>query len=1531
MNFLNASIDTTLAFPTHYNALLVLLSLLMAFLGSYAALAVIGRLRLATTRSARIKWWFFGGLTLANGIFGMHFIGMVALSLPQAPHYDLPLTILSFIPALFAAMVLLLLLGYPKRRSRPIDRIIAGLTVGLGIGAMHYSGMAAMQLNATMLYVPWLFALSLLCAPLLATVALNSDAILKFIALSHLPWARQIISPLIMALAISATHYLAMSGTLFLPGGRCGPIPVAGASLSSHLLSYLIGGLMIFNLVATLLMVAFDQRQQLNSRPTTPRIATDRSTVSKRFVQFSLATTAAILLVFWQLANNSIHEQRKNQIRVAHSSIDNTIARFTQIMQTYQMFVDVIANDAMLINYINHFDQVNDYAFSMAKDSLLANSRYAKIFYQARLIANSGVELIRLDRDSHGEMVLQPQSALRDESDTAYFKQVSQLAAGERYLSRFDLNVENGQIERPLRPTLRVGVPLFDTAGKRRAMLILNLSGEPLLRMIAESLGRHGVEPILIDNQGHYLLGGSNSDDRNGNWGFMFNEPPGFIHDYPHYWSRLFKPDYLDNFQVTDNDELLFTHRHVELPETLQIRLNRDGSAMPWIMIARLPEPQSLWQFSISHPLESVALAGLIIFSFFVNWYVANGIVYRRESQQRMLHLLREQEDMQRALDEHAIVSTTDVQGRITSMNDKFVAISGYTREELIGKTHSLVKSDEHNRAFYNTLWATIARGQVWHGEVKNLSRDGTPYWVQASIVPFLDLRGKPYKYVSIRTDITRNKEMERELIAARDSAEAAGQAKSEFLANMSHEIRTPMNAIIGLTHLCLQTRLTSRQKDYLRKVYNSATSLLRIINDILDFSKIDAGQLEMEQTNFELNEVLSNLAAMTALKAQEKQLEFIMETAVDIPPHLIGDPLRLGQVLLNFVSNAIKFTEKGEVAVITELLEQSETAVRLRFIVRGSGIGMTAEPQARLFHAFTQADASITRKYGGTGLGLTIAKKLIELMDGHVQVESDPGTGSRFIFDAQFGVSGQPIAKPIVPTSDLRGIKVLAVDDNDTARNVIRDYLKSFTFRVTTANNGKEAIVAVQEAEIAGEPFELVVMDYMMPEMDGIAAATTIRKELGLTHPPMTIMATAYGDEVVVRRAMDDAEVDGFLVKPINQSLLFETILETFGHANSANPSSHPYAGDRATFASLSGARILLVEDNEINQQVAEELLEQANIHVTIAENGQLALDILAKESFDGVLMDMQMPVMDGLTATREIRKDPLFTHLPILAMTANAMSGDRQLCLESGMQDHIAKPIDPNDLFTTLARWVTPAHPEPLPQRRTDNEDEAENEFSESVEMNDLPNIMGLNTQAGLQRMMGNVTAYRKLLAKFVTNQQQAATLMRSALNRGDNEVCQRLAHTLKGVAGTIGATDLQSAAGEIEKAFKANSEVTRLETLLLRVERPLESLCCELEAFLQKESAAHPTAHPDAANADATSNAERDRLLQHLARQLHLYDAEAENTIDQLLQLPLTAALKESVLLMNQQLAQYDFDKAEKILQQLTTTLVTPSDNA
>jgi signal transduction histidine kinase/CheY-like chemotaxis protein/HPt (histidine-containing phosphotransfer) domain-containing protein len=676
------------------------------------------------------------------------------------------------------------------------------------------------------------------------------------------------------------------------------------------------------------------------------------------------------------------------------------------------------------------------------------------------------------------------------------------------------------------------------------------------------------------------------------------------------------------------------------------------------------------------------------------------------------------------------------------------------------------------------------------------------------------------------------NNELEREIQKLKEAEEAKSQAeeashiKDQFLANMSHEIRTPMNAIIGLSHLCLQTGMSGKQQDYLQKINGSAKSLLGILNDILDVSKIEAGKMEIERTTFNLEEVMGNLSTIVGNRAQEKKIDFLMQTASDVPNQLIGDPLRLSQVLINLVGNAVKFTQQGEVMVSVSLARKTSDEVILRFAVKDTGIGMTRQEIDKLFKPFTQADSSVTRRFGGTGLGLTISKRLVELMGGRIWVESTPGVGSSFNFIARFQKAEKQLDR-LTALDDLRGLRVLAVDHSENGLQILKNYLESFALEVATASNTEVALNLVRKGNEERKPYGLVVIDCKLPEMNGLDVAKKLREITFLTFRPKVLLISSSDQEELLQK-MDNELVDGILAKPFQQSKLLDAVSKVSGRSvlSSGKFKIISEQLNPELISLIRGARLLLVEDNEINRQVAQEMLEGFGIDVTTAQNGKEAIALLKDEQFDGVLMDMQMPVMDGVTATREIRKIPHMNKLPIIALTANVMVSEQKEFLDAGVTDYIGKPIDPDHLVATLAKWVRPVQSmESIPAHQTINDASAEL----------LPELPGVEVSQSVRRIGGNVSLYYSLLDKFRLKEKDIADRIRQALAANDRETAERLAHTLRGICGTLGATNLQELAASLENSIH-KSETAEVDPLLASIDRGIADFIGSIDLALE-----------------------------------------------------------------------------------------------
>jgi two-component system sensor histidine kinase/response regulator len=796
----------------------------------------------------------------------------------------------------------------------------------------------------------------------------------------------------------------------------------------------------------------------------------------------------------------------------------------------------------------------------------------------------------------------------------------------------------------------------------------------------------------------------------------------------------------------------------------------------------------------------------------------------RLEAQTAQLNALNEE---QRAVFEAATTGIALLKDRvILRCNSKLEEILGYAPGELAGASTRRWYADEatFERAGREVA-ATLAGGGMHRSEQQLARKDGGLFWARMT-AQALNKAEPSQGLVGMLEDITAEREAAEALRRAKETAEAATQAKSAFLANMSHEIRTPMNAIIGMSHLALKTDLTPRQREYLAKIQGSGQHLLGIINDILDVSKVEAGKLTLERADFELEKMLDTVAGLLNERAGSKGLELVVDVAPDVPQHLVGDSLRLGQVLLNYGTNAVKFTEQGEVDILVRVRERGEQEVLLHFAVRDTGIGLTQEQQGRLFQSFQQADTSTTRRYGGTGLGLVICKRLAELMGGEVGVESEPGKGSTFWFTARVGI-GTAKRRLLVPDPDLRGCRALVVDDIDNARAMLRDLLGGMTFEVAEAPSGEAAVQEVRRAAALGRPYDVVFLDWRMPGMDGIEAARQI-KGLGLAPPPALVMVTAYGRDEVLRQA-DEVGMDDVLLKPVTASVLFDTTMRILGagRPGRGEESARAAPAPEKSLAGIRGARILLVEDNELNQEVAAGLLVEAGFLVDVAENGRVALEKARAAAYDLVLMDIQMPVMDGVTATLELRRTKGSTELPIVAMTASVMQQDRDSCLAAGMNDFIAKPIDPEDLWSKLLAWIKPRQPAAAPVPPRQEED--------PVAAGLLGGVAGLDAAAGLRRALGNPSRYVSLLRAFVSGQENSAAEIRRALAAEDWATAERVAHTVKSVAGTVGALRLQGIAADLELAIRERWLRPAVEGRLEPFAATLASLTAEIEQQL------------------------------------------------------------------------------------------------
>ena len=772
-----------------------------------------------------------------------------------------------------------------------------------------------------------------------------------------------------------------------------------------------------------------------------------------------------------------------------------------------------------------------------------------------------------------------------------------------------------------------------------------------------------------------------------------------------------------------------------------------------------------------------------------------------------------------------------DLAGDLTFFNDPVCRITGYPADELMGMNNREYTVEENASKLYreyNKVYETGMPTRSLDWEI--VKKDGTAGSLETSISLITGSEGQPKGFRGIIRDVTERKELEREIVEKSRLAKEANKAKSEFLANMSHEIRTPLNGIVGMAELALDTRIDDNQKNIFHTINTEANALQDVINEILDFSKIEAGKFDLENIPFDLRVTIEDVANSFAYRAEQKGLDFISFLAPDVPSRLIGDPARLRQIMVNLTGNSLKFTNEGELYVKGELVEEIEDRVKIRFSVMDTGIGIPEDRHATIFDSFTQADGSTTRNYGGTGLGTTISKQLAEMMGGEIGLESEEGKGSTFWFTALFGRQEEKKRIPAAKDLDLNNLKVLIVDDNQTNRFVLTEYVKSWGCLPVEAVDGKEALIVFRDAVSSENPFDLILTDFQMPEMSGFYLANEIKKIASLKEVPIIVLSSSgkKGDG----RSCKEIGVNGYLTKPIRRDEMKKAIVSVLGLSTDRETSSMPEIVTRHSLSEdyRKEIQILLVEDYPTNQQVAMRHLIKAGYQVDLAEDGSQAVKAYKRKNYDLIFMDIQMPIMDGYAATQEIRKietrnleqstidNPKSTiqRVPIIAMTAHAIKGYKERCLEAGMDDYIAKPLRRKELLTIAEKWSSRIDDCRLmiddciaPQGN--QESEAPMEYAKALE-----------------EFEGDEEFLMEVLEGFIGNVTSQIKLIRQAISDGDAEVVRREAHSIKGGAANLTANDLSGIAFEIENIGKSGmleegiDSLQKLEREFFRLER-------------------------------------------------------------------------------------------------------------
>ncbi|OGT89238.1 MAG: hypothetical protein A2514_09960 [Gammaproteobacteria bacterium RIFOXYD12_FULL_61_37] len=1505
---LSAAPDASLLYSARYDPLLVTLSAALAIFGSYTALLVSELITQSTPpktplgsvfdpsrgkkhlgrpgvflesndKRLRRLWIGIGGLTLAAAIWSMHFVGMLALNLPCRTGYDPLLTLLSMAPAVLASTLALSLISRP---SISLGRLVSGgLLTGLGIGAMHYTGMAAMHLDGWVRYDLGLFLLSIVVAVALAILALW----VKF-KISHRlagPWSwGRFASAAIMGLAISGMHYTGMAAAYFF---REGGGAATGTQITPTLLASVVLVVTAAVIIATITAVS--------------------SAKSLWGLRARFLRVPSILFVCWAVAawlfsgyyrDNQSDQVYQREFARGDSWSQSIAANIRESISLLQGVSRALSHDILVRQALLDFGPERIASGLDAKERKRLWSEDARLkalnrqfVIQAESHKADVVYLLNAAGDCVASSNLEmPDSFVGSNfAERAYYHQTLKGEPGRQYAVGRLTNV----------PGLYYSHPVME--GDRFLGVVVTKRN-----ITAFSLWTAQADAFLTDGNGIVVLAGDKAFEMRSLPGSPIASLPEemrlkqykrtqFEPLSPGLWgsdrfpsllrlgerrspvmliSRPIRegavtvqvPRYLD--ELTDLDQeriwlflllavaggtLLFGATSVALlrvnEEKLRLLLGSVGEGIFGLDlegICTLINPAALGMLGYGSAQELIGrrLHGLIhhrrpdgahypeegcpIARTYLHgedchkagelFWRADGsafpVEYHSHAQLKNGDLvgavvafsdITERERSEKALQESErqlqwMLENSPVAVRVATEGGRRVAFANSRYAELTGIGLAQVRELDIRSCYadpdgYDALLRRVAEGEALYDQLVELNIPARGLvWVMASYLP-IRLRGER-AVLSWFYDVS-------EIQHAKEAAELASRSKSEFVANMSHEVRTPMNAIIGLIQLLLLTEVDPKQRDYLNRIQTSSKALLGIINDILDYSKIESGRLELEEVDFLLDDLLETTANLFSITAEEKGVEIIFEVAPEVPFAMRGDPLRISQIINNLVGNAVKFTEQGEIHIKVEGKNQPDGRILLQVSVRDTGIGLNPEQQARLFQAFSQADSSTTRRYGGTGIGLAISKRLVELMEGRIGVESRPGQGSTFSFSIL--VRPASLDSPLRSPASLRHMRVLVVDDQGTSLQVLDGMLRSWSFDVSQAASAERGMELIGEAAREARPFELLLIDWKMPGMDGIEMARRIKAMVGegrLVNAPIVIMVTAFGRENVIK-AVNEMHLDAVLDKPIKPSDLFDTLMG-IQHQKRVHLVT---AGDEGAedlhqlTAPIHGARVLLVEDNLTNQLVAREFLLRMGLFVDVANNGQEALVRVGAQAYDIVLMDLHMPVMDGFEATRRIRALGRGGDLPIVAMTAAAMAEDRQATEAAGMNDHLSKPVEAQTLAAMLLKWVP---------HRQGKGDEAEVDAAKPPEEHSPFELPGLDLEAAVARLDNNWSFLHKVLLSFHREFKGGVGRLREAMAAGRQEECVRLAHTLKGLAPSIGAHKLHESAKRFELALRQGS---------------------------------------------------------------------------------------------------------------------------